>query len=151
MVPNVKIQGSSSESNSMDNEIKNLPLKQIAEKIIDKIPNKDQDPEKFGSVIIILTIISIVLTLIRVWQECNKNKLLPLNKNQRTEYFGQDIKNVSIRRSWFTKMTIKKVVRQQLSKEDYKNYGVSLVNAVLDTATNLTQSEIKTLVEAANV
>lgn len=133
-----------------NNEIKNTSLKQIAEKVIDKIPNKEQDPEKFGSVIIILTVISIILTLIRVWQECNKNKLLALSENQRTVFFGQDIKNVCIRRSWYTKMMIKKAVRKQLSKEDYKSYGVSLTNSILDTASNLDVKEIQTLVEAAN-
>lgn len=134
-----------------NNEIKNLPLKQIAEKVIEKIPNKEQDPEKFGSVIIILTVISIILTLIRVWQECNKNKLSALSGNQRRDYFSQDIKNVAVRRSWYTKMIIKKAVRKELSKEDYKNYGAALVNSILDTATNLNQKEIQTLVEAANV
>lgn len=134
-----------------NNDIKNIPLKHIAEKVIDQIPNKEQDPEKFGSVIIILTVISIILTLIRVWQECNKNKLSILDKNQKRAYFGEDIKNLSIRKSWFTKMTVKKAVRKELSKEDYKQYGMDLVNAIFNTATNLNNNEIQILVEAANV
>lgn len=134
-----------------NNDIKNTPLKKIAEKIIDQIPNKDQEPEKFGSVIIILTVISIILTLIRIWQGCNKSKLSSLSDHQRRQYFGQDIKNISIKRSWYTKMIIKKAVRKELNKDDYKNYGVALTNAILDTASNLSSNEIQTLVEVANV
>lgn len=132
-------------------EIKNLPLKRIAEKVINQIPEKDQDPEKFGSIIIILSVISIILTLIRIWQECNKNKLSILSKHQKSQYFGQDIKNLCIKKSWFTKITVKKAVRKELSKEDYKKYGWALVDSIFNTATNLNENEIQTLVEAANV
>lgn len=134
-----------------NNEIKNVPLRNIAERVIDKIPNKDQDPEKFGSVIIILTVISIVLTLIRIWQGCHKSKLSVLSKHQRVDYFSQNVKDVAVRKTWYTKMTVKKAVRKELSKEDYKNYGAELTDAILDTASNLNQNEIQTLVEAANV
>lgn len=127
----------------------NQDLKNIANRVIDKIPNKD--PEKFGSVIIILTVISIILTLIRIWQGCNKSKLDALSKNQRHDYFGQDVKNISIKKTWYTKMVVKKAIRKELSKEEYKEYGVPLMNAIFQTGTNLTQNEINTLVEAANV
>jgi hypothetical protein len=51
----------------------NDKLKALAEKIREaaRIPEN----ENFGSVIAILMIISIMLTTIRVLQECNKNKL----------------------------------------------------------------------------
>lgn len=127
----------------------NEPLKRIAEKVLDKVPNKD--PEKFGSVMAILMIISIILTVIRVIQECNKNKIKLFNRRQKNEFFGQEIKNLSLNRRWFTKMTVKKVVRKELSPELYKDYGLELMNAILDTGENLTEDEIKTLVEAANV
>ena len=54
----------------MENE--NKKLREIAEKVLKRahIPND----EKFGSVIAILMMISIILTVIRVLQECNKNK-----------------------------------------------------------------------------
>ena len=84
-------------------------------------------------------------------QECNKSKIKLLNRNAKYEYFGSQIKEITIRRSWFTKMTTKKVIRRELSREDYYEYGVSLMNAILDTGENLKEDEIKTLVEAANV
>lgn len=128
----------------------NEDLKKIAEKIINKMPNKDQDPEKFGSVIAILMVISIVLTVVRVIQECEKTKIKLFNRQQKYQYFSEQIRTLTMKRSWFTRMTIKKTIRRELSKEDYKNYGGYLMNAILDTGENLTENEIKTLVEATN-
>jgi hypothetical protein len=129
----------------------NEDLKKIAEKVINKIPNKDEDPEKFGSVIAILMVISIMLTVIRVIQECQKSKIKLFNRQQKYEYFGEQIRTLTMKRSWFTRMTVKKVIRRELSSEDYRTYGGYLMNAILDTGENLTEDEIKTLVEAANV
>ena len=84
-------------------------------------------------------------------QECRKSKIQLLNRRQKYEYFGEEIKNLTINKSWFTRMTIKKVIRKELSKEDYQEYGGYLMLAILDTGETLTEDEIKTLVEAANV
>lgn len=127
----------------------NEKLKKIAEKILSKVPN--EEPEKFGCVILILTIISITLTLIRVIQECQKSKIKLFNRRQKYEFFGAEIKSLSLKKSWFTKMTVKKILKKELSKEDYKQYGFYLCNSILDTGANLTEDEIITLVEASNV
>ena len=127
----------------------NEDLKAIAEKVISKVPN--QEPEKFGSVVLILMVISIILTLIRVLQECNKSKIKALNRKEKYAFFGSNIKEVCDRQSWFTRMTIKKMIRKELSKEDYQKYGGPLMLSILATGVNLTDDEIKTLVEAANV
>ena len=127
----------------------NKKLEDIANQVIDKLPA--QDPEKFGFVITVLMIISITLTLIRVLQECNKTKVMGFSQPEKYEYFGSQIKEKTIRRSFFTRMMVKKAIRKELPKELYKEYGVALMNAMLDTGENLTQDQIKTLVEAANV
>lgn len=129
----------------------NEDLKNIAQKVINKIPNKDQDPEKFGSIIAILMVISIILTVVRVIQECEKTKIKLFNRQEKYRYFGEQIRTLTMKRSWFTRMTIKKAIRRELSREDYREYGGYLMNAILDTGENLTENEIKTLVEAANV
>jgi hypothetical protein len=128
----------------------NEKLKNIAEKIrqIAKIPAD----EHFGSVIAILMIISITLTLIRVLQECNKNKLSTESTTQdKYSLYGTEIKNYSIRRGWFTKMRIKKILREKMSKEQYNKYSLPLLEALLNTGENLTDDEVITLVENANV
>ena len=126
-----------------DNKVKN-----IAQKVIDQVP---QDPEKFGFVITILMVVSIILTMIRIIQECNKSKLFGFNDKERVHFFKEQIKTLSIKKSWFTRMTIKKAIRKQLPRELYKAYGMDLMNAILNTGEKLTEEEIQSLVEASNV
>lgn len=124
-------------------------IKQIAEKVISKIPNAE--PEKFGSIIMILMVVSIILTIIRVLQECNKTSTALMSSAEKQNFFSQEVRLLSLRRTWFTKMTIRKAIRKELSREDYKDYGVSMTYAILETGENLRDEEVQTLVEAANV
>jgi hypothetical protein len=128
----------------------NDKLNSIAEKIRSEssIPKE----EKFGSVIAILMIISIVLTLVRVLQECNKNKTSELHSlEDKYTLYGSEIHNYSLKKGWFTKLRIKKAIRKQMSKEQYTKYGLLLMNSILNTGENIKDDEVITLVEAANV
>jgi hypothetical protein len=125
-------------------------LRIIAEKVLNeaKIPN---DPN-YGAIITILMIISIILTVIRVLQECNKSKLNNLsNAQDRYALYGSDIREFSAKRGWFTKMKIKKLLRRELSPEQYEKYGMRLLDSLLRTGETVTDDEVITLVEAANV
>lgn len=128
----------------------NDELNSIAEKIRKEsgIPEEEQ----FGSVMAILMIISITLTLIRILQECNKNKNIDqLSASDKYSLYGSEIKSYSIKRGWFTKLRIKKVIRKQMSSDQYKQYGSSLLNSILNVGENLKDDEVITLVEAAHV
>lgn len=129
----------------MDNE----KLRDIAQKVINKVEQKD--PEKFGSVIAILMVISIILTVIRVLQECHKSKLSSFSASDRKDFFAKEIQQTAIRRTWFTKMMLKKTIRKELGREAYRAYGIDLMNAILDTGEELRDDELITLAEAANV
>lgn len=125
-------------------------LQDIAQKIINKIPHDENDKE-FGAIITILIIISITLTIIRIIQECNKVKWLRFNKNEKCAYMGLQIKDKALRQSFFTKRAIKKVLRGKLSPEHYNKYGNDIMNAILDSGVVVTDDEVLTLMEAANV
>lgn len=128
----------------------NEELKRIAEKVINKAGLSGE--EKFGSVIAILMVISIILTVIRILQECNKNKAAALSSaTEKYALYGEEIRNFSSRQGWFTKMRIKKVLRKELSPEDYRKYSMQLLSAILNIGENVTDDEVITLVEAANV
>jgi hypothetical protein len=125
-------------------------LKEIAQKVIKEAGLADD--ERFGSVIAILMMISIILTVIRVLQECNKTKISQLSNTQdRFAIYGENIRTFSKNRGWFTKMRIKKIIRRELNADDYAAYSTSLVNALLNIGENLKDDEVVTLVEAANV
>jgi hypothetical protein len=131
----------------MDND----KLKAIAVKVLEKSTMPKEETYGFA-VVTILMIISIILTCIRILQECNKNKLSD-NCTAQDKYalYGTDIKEYSARRGWFTKMRIKKILRRELSREDYQKYSFHLLNAILETGEQLKDNEIITLVEASHV
>lgn len=127
-----------------------IKLKKIASKVLSKA-NIAED-QKFGSVMALLMIISIMLTLVRILQECNKNKLSQ-NCSAQDKYslYGTEMKEYSSSQGWFTKMRIKKVLRRELSKDDYAQYSFKLLSAILECGSSVTEDEIITLVENANV
>lgn len=132
----------------MDNkeQLKSIALKVLNKSNLPKNENHTFDP------FTILMIISVILTLIRILQECNKNKL---NKDcalsDKCSLYGEQVKEYSVRRGWFTKMRIKKILRREMKPDDYNKYSLSIVNSLLDNGETLTDEEIQTLVEASNV
>jgi hypothetical protein len=127
----------------------NNQLQNVGNRVLQKAGiNPDQ---KFGSVIAIIMIISVILTLIRVIQECNKTKIKNLNARDQLNIYGSAIYELSHKRGWFSKLRIKKLLRQKLSKDDYAKYSLKLIDSILSEGETLTQDEVSLLVEAANV
>ena len=127
----------------MENQEK---LKEIASRVLQKANYQSDDSvetDEHGSVIAVIMIISTMLTLIRIIQECNKNK--------DKQFYANRIRDFSVRRGWFTKMKIKRVLRRELAPEDYKKNAASLVNAILDEAATMKEEDLITLLESANV
>jgi hypothetical protein len=126
-------------------------LKNIALKVLEKSNLPKNDHHSFDP-FTILMIISVILTLIRILQECNKNKLhKDCSLSDKCSLYGQEVKEYSIRRGWFTKMRIKKILRREMKPDDYNKYSLSIVNSLLDNGETLTDEELQTLVETANV
>lgn len=123
-------------------------LENIAKKVIEK---SNLPVENYGSVILVLMFISIIITSVRVIQECNKNKIRLLSGNAKKAFFAEQIKEISVKRGWYTKMRLKKIIRNELKPEDYRDYKNSTVSAILDVAEELKEDEISTLMEAVNV
>lgn len=124
-------------------------LKNVASRVL-KESNIPED-QKFGSVIAILMVISIILTLVRVLQECNKTKTLNMTSEDKSAVYGDEIRAFSKKRGWFTRMRIKRIIKKELPTEDYHKYGIKLTEALLDTGETLNNEEVHSLMEAANV
>jgi hypothetical protein len=105
----------------------------------------------FGNPIAILMVISIILTCVRVIQECNKNKVSTYSDLDKLSFYKDNINSLSIRRNWFTKMRIKKIIRQNMNPADYKAYANKLLGGILQYGEKLTDEETSTLMEASNV
>lgn len=129
----------------------NEKLKAIAIKVLEKSNVPKEDNYGFA-VVTILMIISIILTCVRILQECNKTKIRELSTDQdKYVLYGEQLKTFSEKRGWFTKMRIKKILRREMKKEDYEKYSLAILGALLNTGEILTDDEIITLVEASNV
>jgi hypothetical protein len=129
----------------------NEKLKAIAIKVLEKSRVPKEDNYGFA-IVTILMIISIILTCVRILQECNKNKLTPQSTiEDRYTIYGEQLHTFSERRGWFTKMRIKKILRREMKKEDYEKYSLAILNALLETGETLSKDDVQTLVEAANV
>ena len=122
--------------------------KYVAEKVISKT---SIDPEqKFGSVIALLMVISICITAIRVVQECEKNRTKDFNGDERYAFFREKIKYFGLKRSWFHTLRLKRIIRQHMDVEDYREYRNELAEAILDTSITLTEKETHVFMEAAD-
>ena len=131
--------------------VDNEKLKAIAIKVLEKSNVPKEDNYGFA-VITILMIMSIILTCVRVLQECNKTKIRELSTDQdKYTIYGEQLKTFSKNRGWFTKMRIKKMLRREMNKEDYEKYSFAILGALLNTGEILTDDEIITLVEASHV
>ena len=119
-------------------------INEIASEVIQDIDPKES--EKYGIVTIIM-IISITLTFIRIMQECEKNKISNMNEDEKRQFVLGRIKTLSERKGWYTRMRIKKVLRQNLGKEVYKQYRDTMSNNILNIGSNLCEEDLKLLME----
>jgi ABC-type antimicrobial peptide transport system ATPase subunit len=95
-------------------------------------------------------IVSIILTSVRILQECKKNnqEFTSINKNLA---YQKEVKLLSQKRGWWTKLRLKKIIRKELPYSVYKECSNQLVDIMLNYGENITEEETQTLLEAANV
>lgn len=126
-------------------------LEAIAIKVMDKMELSNSKNDKYGNIILVIMIIGIILSLIRVIQECNKGRLLNFNRKERSKLMHSEIQNICISKNVLNTWRLKRIIKQKLNPEDYKSYGTQLRNAIFSTGIELSEQETYTLVEAANV
>ena len=117
----------------------NEKLKSLAANVLS---SQELPKDKFGSVIMIIMMVAILVNVIRVIQECNKQE----DKND-VSFYKQKIVDISTKRGWFNKMRLKKILGREMSKEDYKLHANSLVKAIFDKGESITDEEVLTLLE----
>jgi hypothetical protein len=127
---------------------KNLALEKIGKKVLNKLP-KNEDSYGIDPLTIII-VIGVILSLIRIIQECRKKRTLLKDKHERASLLKKDIQEIVLKDSWLNNLRLNRILRQHLSKDQYKVYGKELKNSIMEVGVNLTQDETYTLMEAAN-
>jgi len=123
-------------------------LSNLAQKIITKANIKN---ENYGfDRITIIIVIGVILSLIRVIQEC-RSKRTKNDKMSEALDLRHTIVNLTIKDNWLNNYRLNRILKQHLSKKQYQQYGVSLKNAIMEVGKNLNDEESLTLLEATNV
>lgn len=124
-------------------------LENLAKKVLSKtdIP---QENDNYGSVMLILMIISIIISLVRVIQECRKNKLMNTDLYAQHEMVKNEISNISIKRSWLNQLRLNRIIKKHMSKEEYQKYGSQIKNAILECGSELDNQDVYALTDVIN-
>lgn len=125
----------------------NTEIEKVAQRALNKIQPKEGE---YTFVITVLMIISIILTCIRIIQECNKSKTDTFGCEAKNAYDAGQLRSILTKRSWFSKMKLKKIIRQELGKDLNKEYGSQVLESLLSTGDELKDEELYSLVEATN-
>ena len=83
-------------------------------------------------------------------EECHKNKRFE-EMSEKGQFYSEKVHTLTRFPNWYARHKVKKIIRKELSPEDYKLYGLDLTDALFVTGADLTEEETQTLVEAANV
>jgi cell division protein FtsL len=128
---------------------KNVEVEKIAKKVI-KNMKLDKNKDYGIDPITIILVIGIILSLIRVIQECRANRKLIKDKLKLAHTMQQDIENLVLKNSWLNRLKLKRIIKQNISKEQYKAYGHALQNSIMETGINLTEDEVCALMNEVN-
>lgn len=128
---------------------KNAAVEKIAKKVLNNMQLPKDENHGIDPLTIIL-VISVILTLIRVIQECRKNRQLVKDKNEYASIMKRDIQDVILKDSWLNRLRLQRIVKQNLTKDQYRAYGKDLQHSIMGTGINLTEDEVYTLMEATN-
>lgn len=130
-----------------------IVIENLAKKIENDLNERVSKEDTYGiDPITILMLISICLTLIRVIQECRKNRISEFgDAGEVADYITTEARFLCFNHSWLTRRRIKKAIQSQLTNEQYKVYGDALLKSVLEVGKNLTEEETVALLEYKHV
>lgn len=129
----------------------NDTINKLAQSVLDEtLKNVKQDKHGIDPLTIIL-VIGIIINLIRVVQECRKDKSKLMSQKEKTDYVTTELKFFSFNHSLITRMRIRKIIKTHLSKDQYNKYGDALLKALLSTGKTVTDEQVSALLEYKHV
>ena len=129
-------------------ETLNILAKDIQKKILSEVKEKDVysiDP------ITIILIISVIVNIIRVIQECNKKEIDSLQNSEKVELLSTDVKFRSIHNSFLTRWRLKSIIKSHLDRKQYQVYGDAMLKVLLEAGKNITTEQVIAIMEHTNV
>ena len=127
----------------MENNIAN----ELAENILNKLNEEVKDNDKFGiDPITIIMIVAILVNVIRVIQECRKEKVKSFGSSkEKNEYLTTEVRFLSFNHSWLTRRRIKNILKKNMTSEQFNKYGNALLKILLEEGKTISEEQIEAL------
>jgi hypothetical protein len=124
----------------------------LAEEIYNKTMSKIKESELYGiDPLTIIILVGIAVNIIRVIQECNKNKTTSLSKGEQSTFLSTDVRFRSFNHSFLTRMRLRKILKNHLTKDQYKVYGDVILQTLLEVGKTVKEEQVSALLEYENV
>ena len=105
------------------------------------------EDSQFIDPITIIMIVGIIINIIRVIQECRKNKTKDYSFNEVSDYLSEDIKIQSVNSGFLTRWRIKRIIKKHLTPEQYSYYGTALLNSIIYNGQKIDSRVVKEALE----
>ena len=129
-----------------------LLIEELAQKIYKDSLAKVKETDRYGiEPFTIIMIIAILVNVIRVIQECNKDKTKTLAGSERSDMLSTDVKFRAFNNSFLTRMRLRKIIKNHITKEQNKVYGDALLKALLENGKTVREEQVSALLEYKNV
>lgn len=120
----------------------------LAKEIYEKTNNKIDKSTLYGiDPLTIILIIGIIVNIIRVIQECNKEKSKGLPRGEQAALLSADIKHRAFNSGWFTKLRLKNIIKKHLNKGQNKKYADPLLETLLEIGKKVKEEQVSALLE----
>lgn len=129
-------------------EIEEDIIQSLAKEVYEKTNSKIDKSALYGiDPLTIILIIGIIVNVIRVIQECNKDKSKGLPKGEQATLLSTDIKYRAFNSGWFTKLRLKKIINKHLNKEQKSKYSDALLTTLLEVGKTVKEEQVSALLE----
>jgi hypothetical protein len=129
-----------------------VTINNMAMDVLDStVVKTDKEKYSFIDPITILMIISITVGIIRIIQECRKDKLKKLSKEDKADLILHEIRIAAANPGFITKWRVQRIMKRTLSKEQYKVCKDSMFEAFRELGERITEEQVSSLLEYKNV
>ena len=134
-------------SNTEENEVQLL-----AKEVYSKTMAQVDESGLYGiDPLTIIIVIGIIVNIVRVIQECNKDKTSTLGSGEQIGLLSTNIRFRAFERGWLTKFRLNKIIKKHLNKSQYKVYQEPLLETLLEIGKTVKEEQVSALLEHENV
>lgn len=131
----------------------NSTVNDLASEIIRETEKNLKQPQNTYGIdpLTIILIIGIIVNVIRVIQECKKDKVSKMMQEEAASYILTEVRYKAANCGWLTKRRVRSIIKEKLTKEQYAKYGEPLLKALITVGVKATDEQVSSLMEYSHV